>query len=223
MGRLSGLLSHDARSRLNAHGTRDRRGGGALVLREDAVSGAAQQPRSTPRSLQKPGSPTCALPLDVADRAATGKPGDPRCRLRYVAGGEVRPSRAGCPRHRHRYQRHEPALHARASAESINSRISSFTSCRLRTSRDLGRTFDHVVCTGVLHHLPDPDDGLRALRHVLRPRGAMHLMVYALYGRTGIYMMQEYCRLLGVTGSGADLRDLGELLHKLPASHPSPA
>ena len=85
---------------------------------------------------------------------------------------------------------------------------------------ELGRTFDHVVCTGVLHHLPDPDEGLRALRRVLRPRGAMHLMVYALYGRTGIYMMQEYCRLLGVTGSDGDLRNLGELLHKLPASHP---
>ena len=26
----------------------------------------------------------------------------------------------------------------------------------------------------------------------------MHLMVYAAYGRAGIYMMQEYCRLLGV-------------------------
>jgi SAM-dependent methyltransferase len=85
---------------------------------------------------------------------------------------------------------------------------------------ELGRTFDHVVCTGVLHHLPEPDEGLRALRGVLRPRGAMHLMVYALYGRTGIYMMQEYCRLLGVTGSDGDLRDLGELLHNLPASHP---
>ena len=85
---------------------------------------------------------------------------------------------------------------------------------------ELGRTFDHVVCTGVLHHLPDPDEGLRALRRVLRPLGAMHLMVYALYGRTGIYMMQEYCRLLRVTGSDKDLRDLGELLHTLPASHP---
>ena len=27
-------------------------------------------------------------------------------------------------------------------------------------------------------------------------------MVYALYGRTGIYMMQEYCRLLGITYLG---------------------
>jgi SAM-dependent methyltransferase len=84
----------------------------------------------------------------------------------------------------------------------------------------LGRTFDHVVCTGVLHHLPDPDCGLRALQEVLRPQGAMHLMVYALYGRAGIYMMQEYCRLLGITTSNTDLRELGEMLQALPAHHP---
>src|SRR5262249_51513127 len=52
----------------------------------------------------------------------------------------------------------------------------------------LGQTFDEIVCTGVLHHLPDPDIGLRALRGVLAPQGAMHLMVYAAYGRAGIYM-----------------------------------
>ncbi len=62
----------------------------------------------------------------------------------------------------------------------------------------LGRTFDLIVCTGVLHHLPDPDLGLRALCAVLRPRGAMQLMVYARYGRAGITLMQEYCRLLHV-------------------------
>ena len=49
--------------------------------------------------------------------------------------------------------------------------------------REIGRSFDLVVCTGVLHHLPDPDYGLRALRDVLRPSGAMRLMVYARYGR----------------------------------------
>jgi SAM-dependent methyltransferase len=86
--------------------------------------------------------------------------------------------------------------------------------------RDLGRTFDQVVCTGVLHHLPDPDLGLRVLRDVLRPEGAMHLMVYAPYGRAGIYMMQEYCRLLGVSSSDKDLRDLGATLDALPGDHP---
>ena len=55
---------------------------------------------------------------------------------------------------------------------------------------ELGASFDQIVCTGVLHHLPDPDAGLGALRDVLATDGAMHLMVYAPYGRTGIYMLQ---------------------------------
>jgi len=36
---------------------------------------------------------------------------------------------------------------------------------------ELGRMFDQIVCTGVLHHLPDPDLGLRSLRSVLVPGG----------------------------------------------------
>jgi SAM-dependent methyltransferase len=85
---------------------------------------------------------------------------------------------------------------------------------------ELGQEFDQIVCTGVLHHLPDPDTGLRALRNVLRPNGAMHLMVYATYGRAGIYMMQEYCRLLGVCATEEELRDLGTTIGALSSDHP---
>jgi SAM-dependent methyltransferase len=85
---------------------------------------------------------------------------------------------------------------------------------------ELGKMFDQIVCTGVLHHLPDPDLGLRALRNVLAPHGAMHLMVYAPYGRTGIYMMQEYCRLLGVCATEQELRDLGTTIGVLSSDHP---
>ena len=85
---------------------------------------------------------------------------------------------------------------------------------------ELGRTFDQIVCTGVLHHLCDPDIGLRSLRSVLAPNGAMHLMVYAPYGRAAIYMIQEYCRLLGVGTTDTELRDLSTMLHLLPADHP---
>jgi SAM-dependent methyltransferase len=84
----------------------------------------------------------------------------------------------------------------------------------------LGRSFDKIVCTGVLHHLPDPDAGLRALRGLLKPDGAMQLMVYASYGRTGIYMLQDYCRLLGVRASDEELAELGATLGDLPHGHP---
>jgi SAM-dependent methyltransferase len=85
---------------------------------------------------------------------------------------------------------------------------------------DLGREFDHIICTGVLHHLVDPDAGLRALRSVLKRDGAMYLMVYAPYGRTGVYMMQEYCRRLGVGTSFEEMRDLISVLKLLPPNHP---
>ena len=85
---------------------------------------------------------------------------------------------------------------------------------------ELEASFDQIVCTGVLHHLPDPDAGLKALRDVLKPDGAMHLMVYAPYGRTGIYMLQEFCRRVGVQADDAGLRDLIAALTALPRGHP---
>src|ERR1700737_4306621 len=86
--------------------------------------------------------------------------------------------------------------------------------------QELGRSFDLIVCTGVLHPLLTPDLGLRALRAVLRPRGAMRLMVYAPYGRAGIYMMQEYCRLLGIGATQEELRELDTTIGALSPNHP---
>ena len=85
---------------------------------------------------------------------------------------------------------------------------------------ELGTSFDQIVCTGVLHHLADPDAGLAALRGVLNPDGAMHLMVYAPYGRTGIYMLQEFCRRLGIRASDEGIRELIAALGALPPGHP---
>lgn len=85
---------------------------------------------------------------------------------------------------------------------------------------ELGATFEHVVCTGVLHHLEDPEAGLRALRDVLAPGGAAHVMVYAPYGRSGVYMLQEYCRRLGIGSSESEIDDLAASLKSLPPDHP---
>ena len=85
---------------------------------------------------------------------------------------------------------------------------------------DLKMTFDEIVCTGVLHHLADPEAALRVLRDVLNPDGAMHLMVYAPYGRAGIYMLQEFCRGIGIQASDEEIRDLVVALGALPARHP---
>jgi SAM-dependent methyltransferase len=90
----------------------------------------------------------------------------------------------------------------------------------LEHAAELGETFEYIVSTGVLHHLPGPDAGLRALRDVLAPNGALHIMVYAPYGRAGVYMLQDYCRRLGIGHGDADVRDLAASLKALPLDHP---
>ena len=48
----------------------------------------------------------------------------------------------------------------------------------------------------------------------------MHLMVYAPYGRTGIYMLQEFFRRIGVHANDLEIRDLIAALKALPPRHP---
>jgi SAM-dependent methyltransferase len=56
----------------------------------------------------------------------------------------------------------------------------------------LGRSFDAVFCTGVLHHLPDPERGWAALADVLKPGGVMHVMLYSRAGRMRVRGLQRF-------------------------------
>ncbi len=48
----------------------------------------------------------------------------------------------------------------------------------------------------------------------------MQIMLYAPYGRAGIYLIQEYCRRLGVGTSMEEVSELTKVLHMLPQRHP---
>jgi SAM-dependent methyltransferase len=84
----------------------------------------------------------------------------------------------------------------------------------------LGLSFDFIACHGVLHHLADPVAGLRALGEVLRRDGVIAVMLYAMYGRAGVYMLQDLFRLLGVQQDTAGVAVVRETLAMLPPTHP---
>ncbi len=65
----------------------------------------------------------------------------------------------------------------------------TFLTADLLTAPDHG-LFDYIDCTGVLHHLPQPDAGFAALAAALAEGGGIGAMVYAPHGRTGVYPMQ---------------------------------
>ena len=80
--------------------------------------------------------------------------------------------------------------------------------------------FDYIDCCGVLHHLEDPAEGLRRLAALLADDGAMGVMVYGAFGRTGVYHAQAALRLLGAPAeSDGGLALARRFLDALPAGN----
>lgn len=81
--------------------------------------------------------------------------------------------------------------------------------------------FDYINCAGVLHHLEDPAEGLAALVSVLKEDGALGLLLYGCYGRSGVYHVQQLMRLVNHDESCAQamLRNTREILSALPETN----
>ncbi|MCH8169433.1 MAG: class I SAM-dependent methyltransferase [Proteobacteria bacterium] len=80
--------------------------------------------------------------------------------------------------------------------------------------------FDYIDCCGVLHHLADPDAGFRALAEALAPGGGIGLMVYAPYGRTGVYPLQAaFGRLFADDAPEDRVRLARQVLEALPETN----
>jgi 2-polyprenyl-3-methyl-5-hydroxy-6-metoxy-1,4-benzoquinol methylase len=72
----------------------------------------------------------------------------------------------------------------------------SFHHLNIENAAQLPGEFDLINCVGVLHHLPDPIKGIRALAQKLAPGGLFHIFVYAELGRWEIQLMQQAIALL---------------------------
>jgi SAM-dependent methyltransferase len=83
----------------------------------------------------------------------------------------------------------------------------------------LGRDFDMIVSTGVLHHMADPQVGMNAIASCLRPDGAMGIMLYAKYGRAGLELLQQFFRDLGLGQNESSIAMVRETLSLLSPNH----
>ncbi|MFZ7091907.1 class I SAM-dependent methyltransferase [Primorskyibacter sp. 2E233] len=107
---------------------------------------------------------------------------------------------------------------ARARARGLKG--ITFHTGSLLDAPDYG-SFDYIDCCGVLHHLPKPEEGFKALRAALAPGGGLGFMVYAPYGRSGVYPLQQ---AFGALFEGLDpktrLHRAQKIVAALPDGHP---
>jgi SAM-dependent methyltransferase len=89
--------------------------------------------------------------------------------------------------------------YARRKAQELGLSAIEFAQADLLELGAIGRTFDVVECSGVLHHLADPFSGWRALLPHLRPGGFMMVGLYSETARRGIVRAQQ---IIGQGGYG---------------------
>jgi Tfp pilus assembly protein PilF/2-polyprenyl-3-methyl-5-hydroxy-6-metoxy-1,4-benzoquinol methylase len=70
----------------------------------------------------------------------------------------------------------------------------------------LGRSFDVIESTGVLHHLADPLAGWQVLMSLLRPGGLMRLGFYSEVARRSVVLARTFIAEQGYGSSAEDIR-----------------
>ena len=90
----------------------------------------------------------------------------------------------------------------------------------IEAAHTLKQDFDLIVCTGVLHHLADPDAGLNALGQRLKADGCIALMLYARYGRLGVELMQTLFAELNLQKDASSLRIIRDSFACIDPLHP---
>lgn len=80
----------------------------------------------------------------------------------------------------------------------------------------LDNTFDIVECTGVLHHMNDPEEGFRVLVNMLSPSGYMKIGLYSELARQHIVAAREFVRNHGFAPTVEGIRECRQALFALP-------
>jgi SAM-dependent methyltransferase len=82
----------------------------------------------------------------------------------------------------------------------------------------IGRSFDVIDASGVLHHLSDPAAGWRVLLSLLRPGGLMRVGLYSERGRADIVAARQFIAERGFKATTADIRRCRQELLARPST-----
>jgi len=80
----------------------------------------------------------------------------------------------------------------------------------------IGRDFDVIDCSGVLHHMADPLEGWRILLTLLRPGGLMHLGFYSEAGRKDVVAARSFIADRGFGSTPPEIRRCRQELLNTP-------
>jgi tetratricopeptide (TPR) repeat protein/SAM-dependent methyltransferase len=96
--------------------------------------------------------------------------------------------------------------YAKRKVEALGLRHVEFAQADILKLGSLGRMFDVINCSGVLHHLGEPEAGWRVLLSLLKPNGFMCVGLYSEIARVHYVAAQKWIAEKGYGGSPDEIR-----------------
>jgi 2-polyprenyl-3-methyl-5-hydroxy-6-metoxy-1,4-benzoquinol methylase len=110
--------------------------------------------------------------------------------------------------------------YARRQTETLGLRNIEYAQADILRLGALDRMFDVIVCTGVLHHMAEPEAGLAALLSRLRSHGIMLLGFYSELARQDVVAVQRDAAERGFTATADDIRRFRQEIMNLDDASP---
>jgi tetratricopeptide (TPR) repeat protein len=102
--------------------------------------------------------------------------------------------------------------YAKRMADSLGVTNIEFAQADIMKLGGLGRSFDFIDSSGVLHHMADPWAGWQVLRSLLRPDGLMQIGLYSELARQNIVAARALIAERGFQPTPEDIRRIREIV-----------
>ena len=100
---------------------------------------------------------------------------------------------------------------AKRKMQELNQKNIEFLQGDILSLNSLNKKFNGIECVGVLHHLKNPDEGLRILLNILEPKGYLKLGLYSEYARKHIIELKKFVQKHKFESNIRDIRNFREL------------
>lgn len=86
---------------------------------------------------------------------------------------------------------HSALAYAKRQAQQYGEQQIHFVQGDILAAERLGQQFDLIECSGVLHHMADPEQGLQSLSKQLRPGGFIKVALYSRCARQRVTILRQ--------------------------------
>ena len=104
--------------------------------------------------------------------------------------------------------------YAKRKIEEIGYKNVEFIQEDILNLKNLNRKFDVIECSGVLHHMKEPLEGLKVLLELLEPHGFLKLGLYSEISRQHIVRIREFIKKKKFNNTTKDIRNCREAIIK---------